>query len=42
MHFADGVAQSKLTPAYIDKCVGAPATARNWRTVQALAELLHG
>lgn len=40
LHFADGVANSKLTPAYIDKCVGAPATARNWRTVQALGEML--
>ncbi len=40
MHFAGGVAKSRLTPAYIDKCIGAPTTARNWRTVQALAAML--
>ena len=52
IHFSAAVAASKLTPAFIDKCVGAPATARNWRnrrnrrnrrngrTVQALAAML--
>lgn len=40
IHFPDGVHVSKLTPAFIDKCIGAPSTARNWRTVQALAALL--
>jgi len=40
IHFADGVGPSRLTPAFIDKCVGAPATARNWRTVQALTAML--
>lgn len=40
IHFAAGVATSKLTPAFIDKSIGAPATGRNWRTVQALAKLL--
>lgn len=40
IHFAEGVGASKLTPAFIDKCVGAPATARNWRSVQALAAML--
>lgn len=42
IHFAQGAGTSKLTPAFIDKCVGAPATARNWRTVQALHALLQG
>ena len=42
IHYAGSVAASKLTPAYIDKCVGSPATGRNWRTVQALAALLEG
>lgn len=42
IHYAEGVASSRLTPAFIDRCVGAPATARNWRTVQALAGLLGG
>jgi uncharacterized protein (DUF1697 family) len=40
IHYAQSVAGSKLTPAFIDKCIGAPATGRNWRTVQALADLL--
>jgi uncharacterized protein (DUF1697 family) len=40
IHYAQSVAGSKLTPAFIDQCVGAPATGRNWRTVQALAGLL--
>jgi uncharacterized protein (DUF1697 family) len=34
--FADGVGSSKLTPTFIDKCVGSPATARNWNTVLQL------
>ena len=34
-----GVARSKLTPAFLDKACGSPLTARNWNTVQALAEL---
>lgn len=37
--FAEGAADSRLTPAAIDKAVGAPTTSRNWRTVQALHEL---
>jgi uncharacterized protein (DUF1697 family) len=40
IHFAEGAGASKLTPGFIDKCIGAPATARNWRSVQALATLL--
>ncbi|NRF66998.1 DUF1697 domain-containing protein [Aquincola sp. S2] len=40
IHFAHGIPASKLTPNFIDKCVGLPATGRNWRTVQALAGLL--
>lgn len=40
IHYAGSIHASKLTPAYVDKCVGAPATGRNWRTVQALAALL--
>lgn len=38
--FGSGVAKSKLTPAVLDRAAGAPVTARNWRTVQALAPLL--
>ena len=39
VHFAGGVAKSKLAPALIDRLVGSPVTARNWRTVQKLGEL---
>jgi len=39
--FADsGVAKSKLTPAFIDKCAGSPVTARNWNSVQKIAEMI--
>lgn len=37
--YAEGAADTKITPAGIDKAVGAPTTSRNWRTVQALAEM---
>ncbi|HSW05468.1 DUF1697 domain-containing protein [Aquabacterium sp.] len=40
IHFPEGLGTSKLTPNLIDKSVGAPATARNWRTMQALAQML--
>jgi uncharacterized protein (DUF1697 family) len=40
IHYAGSVALSKLTPAWVDKCFGSPATGRNWRTVQALAAML--
>ena len=37
--YADGAGRSKLTPALLDRVVGAPVTARNWRTVTALLTL---
>jgi uncharacterized protein (DUF1697 family) len=37
--FQQGVADTKLTPAFIDKVVGSTVTMRNWRTVQKLAEM---
>lgn len=37
--FLDGVAGTKLTPAVLDRVVGAPVTLRNWNTVRALATL---
>ena len=33
IHFPEGAGTSKLTPALIDRAVGSPATARNYRTV---------
>lgn len=38
-HYSQGVADSKLTPASIDKAAGSPLTARNWNTVRKLAEM---
>lgn len=38
-HYPDGVGRSKLTPAMIDRAAGSPVTARNWRTMLALADM---
>ena len=38
--FGESVGNSKLTPALFDKAAGSPVTARNWRTVLALAAML--
>lgn len=38
--FGESVGTSKLTPALFDKVAGSPVTARNWRTVLALAAML--
>jgi uncharacterized protein (DUF1697 family) len=40
IHFPNGAGTSKLTPALIDKAVGSPTTARNYRTVTMLLEML--
>lgn len=40
IHYPHGAGTSKLTPALIDKAVGSPATARNYRTVLKLLEML--
>lgn len=39
LHYAAGIAQSKLSPALIDRLVGSPVTGRNYRTVVKLGEL---
>lgn len=36
----NGAARSKLTNAYFDSTLGTVSTARNWRTVQKLVEML--
>ncbi|WAS93687.1 DUF1697 domain-containing protein [Nannocystis punicea] len=41
-HYPGGVGRSKWTPALIDRVVGSPLTARNWRTVQQVAEMAGG
>lgn len=38
LHTPDGFGNSKLA-AKVEKCVGVPATARNWRTVRELSKL---
>jgi uncharacterized protein (DUF1697 family) len=38
--FVGGVARSKLSPAVLDRALGSTVTARNFRTVQKLAEML--
>jgi uncharacterized protein (DUF1697 family) len=37
--FGESVQASKLSPAYFSRRLGVEGTARNWRTVLALAEL---
>ncbi|KAA5834321.1 DUF1697 domain-containing protein [Saccharopolyspora hirsuta] len=39
LHYPDGAGRSKVTAAYLQRCLGVELTARNWRTVTALAEM---
>ena len=39
INFVEGVADSKVTPAAMDKAAGSTLTARNWNTVQKLIAL---
>jgi uncharacterized protein (DUF1697 family) len=39
LHYADGMAKSKLSPALLDRLVGSPVTSRNWRTVLKLHKM---
>jgi uncharacterized protein (DUF1697 family) len=40
LHFKNGMAKSKLTPALLDRLVGSPVTMRNWRTVVKLNQMI--
>jgi uncharacterized protein (DUF1697 family) len=40
IHYPAGAGTSKLTPSLIDRAIGSPATARNYRTVTKLEEML--
>lgn len=40
IHYPDGGGRTKLSPALLDKAAGSPVTARNWRTVCKLQEML--
>ena len=40
VHYPEGAGRSKLTPTLFDRAAGSPVTARNWRTVVKLDEML--
>jgi len=39
LHAPDGIGRSKLA-AQVERCLGVPATARNWNTVRKLVEMV--
>jgi uncharacterized protein (DUF1697 family) len=39
IHYPEGAGKSKLTPSVLERCVGSPVTARNWRTALRLEEM---
>lgn len=42
VHYPEGQARTRLSPALIDRLLGSPTTARNWKTVLALQAMLDG
>jgi uncharacterized protein (DUF1697 family) len=42
LSYPKGSGRTKLNLAYLERVLGVEGTARNWRTVQRLAELLNG
>jgi uncharacterized protein (DUF1697 family) len=40
VHYASGMARSKITPALLDRLAGSPVTTRNWRTVLKINDML--
>jgi len=40
LDYAAAMAQSRLNPNVLDRCIGSTVTARNWSTVQKIAEML--
>ncbi|NBB92806.1 MAG: DUF1697 domain-containing protein [Gammaproteobacteria bacterium] len=40
IHYPNGSARSKLTPALLDRLAGSPVTTRNWRTVSKLSDMI--
>lgn len=40
LHYPNGVQGSRLTAARVERLLGVPGTARNWRTVTSLAALV--
>ena len=42
LHVPGGMGKSKLTPTFLERALGTPGTARNWRTVNTLLEMGRG
>ncbi|MBX7159847.1 MAG: DUF1697 domain-containing protein [Acidimicrobiia bacterium] len=42
LHLPGGVGRTRITNAYLDRRLGVVSTARNWRTVLALADMAGG
>ena len=40
IHYPAGVGTTKITPNLLDRAAGSPVTARNWRTVMTLQDML--
>lgn len=40
LYYPNGTARSKLDNPYLERCLGATSTMRNWRTVTQLVELI--
>jgi len=40
IHYPSGSGRSRLSPSLIDRLVGSPVTARNWRTTLKIGEML--
>ncbi|HMB73226.1 MAG TPA: DUF1697 domain-containing protein [Gammaproteobacteria bacterium] len=40
IYYASGIGRSKLTPSLLDRHVGSPVTARNWRTALRLEQIV--
>ena len=40
IHYPEGSGTSKLSPSLINRLVGSPVTARNWRTAVQLQQML--
>ena len=40
VHYAQGIAKSKLSPTVLDRLISSPVTTRNWRTVLKLHQMV--
>ena len=42
LHCPEGLARTKLTPAFLERALGSVSTTRNWRTVNTVLEMARG